>query len=124
MTGVVTEEEAPWGGYTQYHHRSAGHQDRVLQDYGFNTGYIEWGYEDRLHGFQIEPYEENRNTHLRGPRRLMVVARKNVPIPERMLLPESIRPTTLMPYPINEHGASSPQELDMVEIKRKLYFEY
>lgn len=102
------EVPAPWGGFTEYYHRSVNRQVKTLRDLGFHVGIIEWGYEDALHGFQIEPFEEKAGHDLRGPRRIMVIARKNRPIPERMLIPPSLRPTSLPPYSLQEEHGETP----------------
>lgn len=123
------EVPAPWGGYTEYHHRSVGHQINTLINQGFHVGLIEWGYEDTLHGYQIEPYEENADHDLRGPRRLMIIARKNRSIPERMLIPPSIRPTSLPPYSLQEEFGETPgismrmQESNLQEARRRFASE-
>ena len=105
---AIREVQAPWRGWTEYFHRSPSRQVQTLRKNGFYVGFIEWGYEDSLHGFQIEPYEEKAGHNLRGPRRLMVIARKHRSIPEQMLIPPSIRPTSLPPYTLQEEYGETP----------------
>lgn len=121
------EGPAPWGGFTEYFHRSVERQVRTLRKQRFHIGLIEWGYEDALHGFQIEPHEEEAGHDLRGPRRLMVIARKGRSIPESMLIPPSIRPTSLPRYELQECFGETPgiseriQKANLQEATRRFH---
>ncbi len=89
------EEEAPWGGYTEYHHRSLDMYQKILEGLGFQSlGSIEWGYPDTMYGHEIDPYEEKPGS-LRDPRRLLIIARKRGEIDPLLLEPYSIRPTSI-----------------------------
>jgi len=73
---VIVEEDAPWGGKVKYHHRSEDYQVQVLQENGFKVERYFWGYESFIDEKIIRSGEIMTGKNLRGPKRLMFLARK------------------------------------------------
>jgi SAM-dependent methyltransferase len=60
---TVVEENAPWGGLVEYHHRSEAYEREVLEKYGFDSDVYFGGFDDTYHTMD-------------GPKRMLVVAQK------------------------------------------------
>lgn len=73
---VAVAEPAPWGGMVKYNHRSEEYQTSLLENNGFEVKRYLWGYENFLSDFRIHYGESKLGKSLRGPKRLMFVARK------------------------------------------------
>ena len=73
---VVIEEEAKWGGFVEYHHRSEEYQVEVLKSYGFEPNRILFGYEDFISEHILKSGERTLGKSLRGPKRVMFWAQR------------------------------------------------
>lgn len=73
---TVIEEEAPWGGFTQYNHRSVEFQAKTLEEYGYDVVLREIGYSDSCTTHQVAALELKLQKPLEGPKRIMIVGTK------------------------------------------------
>ena len=72
----VIEEKAPWGGYTQYNHRSVEFQAKTLEECGYDIVLREIGYSDFCTTHQVATLESELRKSLEGPKRIMVIGTK------------------------------------------------
>lgn len=73
----VIEEKAPWGGYTQYHHRSVEYQTDILEQNGYDVVLKEVGYSDFCSKYQLAVLRSQLGKSLEGPKRIMIVGIKH-----------------------------------------------
>lgn len=85
------EEPAPWGGLTEYHHRSLDLIASILTDNNFLVQYAEYGLNNPTNSTTQEFQMALRGDKPSEPKRLMVIGRKDISVPFHWIKPRSHR---------------------------------